>query len=169
MWVIFLNNYNFERFINKIDSRNNTTYVVKPGDSLYKIANMYNVSINDLMQANKLDGSMIYPNQIIIIPTGYKDNNFNSNNMYVTSHGETLNSISNKLNIPVSKLIDNNDISNLKLDGGNKIMLNDDNSFLLENDMELDDILEKYRISERELIILNKDKWIKSGEKIIIK
>ena len=42
-------------------------YIVKKGDCLIKIAKAYNVSVNDIQKANKIDGSRIYVGQKIII------------------------------------------------------------------------------------------------------
>ena len=46
----------------------NYNYVVKQGDSLYKIAKEYGVTVNDLLEANGLKNALIYPNQVLIIP-----------------------------------------------------------------------------------------------------
>ena len=53
--------FDFER-------ENNYQYVVKQGDSLYKIAKDYGVSVNDLLNVNGLKSALIYPNQVLIIP-----------------------------------------------------------------------------------------------------
>ena len=48
-----------------------TYYTVKPGDSLYSIAEKYNTSINNIITANpNLNLSIIYPNQILVVPLG---------------------------------------------------------------------------------------------------
>ena len=45
--------YNVDEWNNKLE------YVVKKGDSLYKISKEYGVSINDLINANNLTNNMI--------------------------------------------------------------------------------------------------------------
>ena len=48
-------------------------YIVKEGDTLYKIARDYNVSINDIISVNNFDNaSFLKPNQIILLPYGAK-------------------------------------------------------------------------------------------------
>ncbi|MCA1009377.1 LysM peptidoglycan-binding and 3D domain-containing protein [Halobacillus halophilus] len=42
-------------------SSNDTTYTVKSGDTLYKISNKYGISVDDLMDWNNLDSTLIYP------------------------------------------------------------------------------------------------------------
>ncbi|SHE48026.1 LysM domain-containing protein [Desulforamulus putei DSM 12395] len=46
----------------------NTTYTVKPGDSLYVIAQKYNIRVEALILANSLSGTLIYPGQQLIVP-----------------------------------------------------------------------------------------------------
>lgn len=45
------------------------TYTVQPGDTLSGIANRFNVSVDELMQANNLTNpNAIYPGQVLVIP-----------------------------------------------------------------------------------------------------
>lgn len=44
------------------------TYVVKSGDTLYKISLKYGITVNALRQANNLKSDMIYPGQVLLIP-----------------------------------------------------------------------------------------------------
>ena len=44
------------------------TYIVKPGDSLYLIANAYNTTIESIINLNNLTSTTIYIDQILIIP-----------------------------------------------------------------------------------------------------
>ena len=47
------------------------SYTVKPGDVLWKIANDYNTTYQELAQYNKMENpNQIYPNQVIKIPDG---------------------------------------------------------------------------------------------------
>jgi len=42
-------------------------YIVKKGDSLYKIAKLFNTNIINLITLNKLKDTKLYPGQILII------------------------------------------------------------------------------------------------------
>jgi len=43
-------------------------YTVQPGDSLYRLANIYGVSVAAIQQANSLSGAMIFIGQVLTIP-----------------------------------------------------------------------------------------------------
>ena len=83
-------------------------YEVKKGDNLYRIAQLYNTDVVTLSKINGLSSSeQIYPGNILLVPRkGIK--------MYVTNEGDTFNSISRKLNVPVSQLLNQN--SNVRVD-----------------------------------------------------
>lgn len=80
-------------------------YTIKKGDSLYKIANKYNVDSNILALINGLNlADYIYPNQVIAVPK-------NGVKYYVVEENDTLNKISNKLNASVESILNqNNDV-----------------------------------------------------------
>ena len=78
-------------------------YTIKKGDTLYKIADKYNVDYNLLALINGLDSNdYIYPNQEILIPKS-------SYSYYVTADGDTLSTVSKKFNIGQSELINSNE------------------------------------------------------------
>ena len=77
-------------------------YVVKEGDDLYSIAIKYQIPVEFLARLNGLKvGEYIYPKQELLVPKkGYK--------IYLTSKGDSINSVSNKLGISVNDVINNN-------------------------------------------------------------
>lgn len=79
-----------------------TTYIVKQGDTIYGIAREYGVDDDVLLKINGLNKEdYIYPNQEIIIPNkNYK--------FYVTTEGDTLESVIRNLNIDYNNLLGNN-------------------------------------------------------------
>lgn len=46
----------------------NSEYTVQRGDTLFRIARMHGVAVEDLIAANNLVSNLIHPGQIIIIP-----------------------------------------------------------------------------------------------------
>ncbi len=43
-------------------------YTVRSGDTLFKIAKQYDISLNSLVKTNKLNSTLIYPNDVLVIP-----------------------------------------------------------------------------------------------------
>ena len=85
------------------DVSNSSTYVVQRGDSLYSIANAYNVSANDLRNINNLTSDILSVGQVLIIP-GNSNRNSNASNLYVVKRGDSLWSIANKFNVSINKI-----------------------------------------------------------------
>ena len=73
-------------------------YTVVKGDSLYKIANLYGVSVDDLKSANKLSSSVLSIGQQLVIPDS------ESSKTYVVKRGDTLYSIARDNNTTVDRL-----------------------------------------------------------------
>ena len=72
-----------------------TTYIVKPGDSLYSIAQLFDSTVEMIKNVNNLGTNMIYPNQILFIPRKMTS----SNRLYQTVEGDTLSTVFRKLNL----------------------------------------------------------------------
>ena len=77
-------------------------YTIEKGDSLYKIARMYNINPTLLATLNGLDmQDYIYPNQEILIPkSGYS--------YYITAEGDTLDTVSKMFEENKEKLLKEN-------------------------------------------------------------
>jgi LysM repeat protein len=78
------------------------TYQIKPGDTLFSIAQNNNISLDLLAQINGLKpDDYIYPNQTILIPKS-------DTKTYITKTNDTLDSVANYFNVPVSKILTDN-------------------------------------------------------------
>ena len=78
------------------------TYIVKKGDNMYDIAQTYQVDYQTLLRLNGLnENEYIYPDQEIIIPR-------KGVQMYVTEEYDTINSLTNKMNIPLQNILNQN-------------------------------------------------------------
>ena len=77
-------------------------YVIKQGDTVYKIANKYKLNLSLLAQLNGLNESdYIYPNQVLLVPKA-------GSILYFTTIGDTLNGVAKGLNVDVMDLIEEN-------------------------------------------------------------
>lgn len=83
-------------------------YVVKKGDSLWSISRKFNIDINDLIELNNLKELTLQVNQSILVP---KQQENIETDLYIVKKGDTLWSISNKLNIPVQTLKELNNLN----------------------------------------------------------
>lgn len=78
-------------------------YTIEKGDSLYKIAQKYNINLIDLLDINGLDkDNYIYPGQEILVPK-------KNINMIITKEDETINSASERLGLTEMDLLSQND------------------------------------------------------------
>lgn len=82
------------------------TYVVKPGDSLWSIANKYGVSVASLKSYNNLKNDYIMIGQSLHIPLS------NENKLYVVEKGDTLWMIAKNNNTTVEKIKALNNLTN---------------------------------------------------------
>lgn len=83
-------------------------YIVKKGDSLWSISRKFNIDINDLIELNNLNDLTLQINQSILVP---KQQENIETDIYIVKKGDTLWSISNKLNIPVQTLKELNNLN----------------------------------------------------------
>lgn len=143
-------------------------YVVKKGDSLYKIAKQYNVSVDDLIKVNGLNNALIYPEQVLIIPL--KSNGGLYFVEYVIKKDDTLDSIKDKYNVTVSLLSEYNDLGKLLLVNDQVIKIPQKyNTHTVVMTDSLDYILKKYDMSLEELVEMNKDKLLTVGYVLNVK
>ncbi len=108
-------------------------HVVQKGETLYRIASYYNISINDLKKLNGLENNSIRRCQRLV----YNGNATNTNNssyavatsvsstneVHVVAKGETLYRISKKYGVSVSDLKEMNGILDNNIHVGQKLVL----------------------------------------------
>ena len=92
-------------------------YIVKKGDSLWKIAKEYNINVQDLININNLDNLALMINQELIVPKKEK-----IDNLYIVEKGDTLWSIAKKFDTSVENLKKINNITNNLLSINQKII-----------------------------------------------
>lgn len=89
--------------INAPDNRHTSIYVVRDGDTLSEIAELFDVSVNTIVWANNLAGKTIHPGDtLVILPmTGIR---------HTVQEGETLSEIADRYDVSVETIRDYNNL-----------------------------------------------------------
>ena len=81
-----------------------STYTVKKGDSLWKIAKEYKITVPELIEMNQLKDLTLQIGQVLIVPQ-------NEDTTYTVQKGDTLWSIAKKFNLGVEELKEINQLA----------------------------------------------------------
>lgn len=95
-----------------------TVYTVKPGDTLYKIANEFGVSVNDIIDFNKLGTTVLTINQQLKIPK-----KTTGGQTYTVQKGDSLYSIAKKFNTTVDAITRANNLTSTTLQIGQQLLI----------------------------------------------
>lgn len=80
-------------------------YRIRPGDTLYSIAEAYNISLDDLIESNPLiDPNILMVGQVICIPVAMPPITCTGGNYYTIRLGDTFYSIARRVNVTVDAL-----------------------------------------------------------------
>lgn len=99
----------------KESNDNQNIYIVKKGDTLYKIANMYGTTVDNLKALNNLKNNNISIGQKLIVPS--------KNKIYIVQKGDSLWSIARKYDTTVDSIKRNNNLSTNVLQIGQKLKI----------------------------------------------
>lgn len=100
-------------------TENYITYTVKSGDTLYKIANEFNTSVQQLMELNNLGTTVLTIGQTLRIPTS----NPSTTNTYTVKSGDSLWKIANQFGVCVDDLINANNLTSTVLQVGQQLII----------------------------------------------
>ena len=141
---------------------NKEIYIVKRGDTLYSIARDNNISVAELKNINNITNNTIYVGQELYLKNKIVEEEPSENDdIYVVKKGDTLYSISKKLNISINTLKALNKLNTNEIYVGQQLILcNDKNTeeydvYTVKKGDSLWSISKKYDISVKELIELN--------------
>lgn len=129
-------------------------YTVKKGDSLWKIANKYNTTMEKLKSANNLKTNTLSVGQKLVIPSISVSPEVSDT--YIVQKGDSLWSIANKFNMTVSELKNLNNLTNNLLSIGQVLKIKDSSNngkttYTVQKGDSLWVIANKYGITTEEL------------------
>ena len=88
---------------NQEETKDYINYTVKSGDSLYKIANTYNTTVDEIKKLNNLTSNNLQINQVLKIPTTSQQDTTSYIN-YTVKSGDSLYKIANNYNTTVDEI-----------------------------------------------------------------
>lgn len=146
-----------------------TTYIVKSGDSLYAIAELFGSNVEKIKNVNNLASNTIYPNQILFIPRNMPT----SNKVYQTMEGDTLATVFRKLNLDSKCLKCYAPMMNILLVPNQLIEIVDHkpgktNKNIIYMGEEIEEFLMNNEIDAMGLLKSNQNNWLTPGSRIRI-
>ena len=142
-------------------NQNNEIYIVQKGDTLYSIALENNITVSELKQLNNLINNTIYVGQQLYLKKQSEEEIPNDNNVYIVQKGDTLYSISRKLNIPIDTLKSLNNLNSNEIYIGQQLILEEPeipveyDLYTVKKGDSLWSISQMYNIKVNDLIKLN--------------
>jgi membrane-bound lytic murein transglycosylase D len=98
-------------------------HIVRGGETLYGIAKLYNISVEDLRQANDLEGADLKPGQRLKIVRVEVARNQKSGIVHEVQRSETLYSVAKRYGISVQELMESNNKKDFSVALGEKLMI----------------------------------------------
>ena len=132
------------------EEKNGNIYIVKKGDSLYKIAQENNTTVSEIIKSNDLTSTNLSIGQQIKIPVF-------DNNIYTVKKGDSLYKIAQENNTTVSEIMKLNDLTSANLSIGQqiKIPVFDNNIYTVKKGDSLYKIAQENNTTISELMKIN--------------
>ena len=138
------------------------TYTVKSGDSLWKIANQFGLTVAELKSLNGLTSDNLSVGQVLKVSDSSSSSNSSSNNTYTVKSGDSLWKIANQFGVTVSELKNLNNLTSDILSVGQVLKIpsslpsnNSGSTYTVKAGDSLWNIANKYEITVDELKKLN--------------
>ncbi len=141
-------------------------YTVRRGDTLLKIANRHNSSVNDLIALNAIeDPDRIRAGQVLLVPTVYQTSGLTYDGLYTIRRGDTLRKIASRYNTTVESIADLNGIADPdQIRVGDRLWINPgsgdigrvvDNYYYVQRGDTLSGIARRYGLNKDDLVAIN--------------
>lgn len=151
-----------------VDVGDTDIYQVKEGDTLYSIANKYNISVNELKAINELDSDILSIGQILNVPSG-----LSLVNTYIVTKGDTLYSVAKKFDTTIDEIKKLNNLDHNMLSVGQKLLIPiyEDTTYVVTNGDTLYSIARKFNTTVDEIKRLNNlsNNSINPGQILIVR
>lgn len=112
---------------NSTEDVNTTIYIIQPQDTLWKISRLCNISIEEIIELNNLETTILQPGNSLLLPSYCNLNNENITEENILKHivtvNDTLYSLARKYNTTVQKLIDYNNLNSNVLTIGQILLI----------------------------------------------
>ncbi|WP_204172388.1 CHAP domain-containing protein [Staphylococcus sp. GDY8P72P] len=109
-----------------------TTYKVQSGDSLWSIANKYNMSVSKLKSLNNITSNVIFPNQVLTVSgttsSSSSTTTSSSTTYYTVKSGDSLSSIAAKYGTTYQKIMELNGLSDYFIYPGQRLKVSGSSS-----------------------------------------
>ena len=132
------------------------TYIVQKGDSLWSIANKFNMTVSELKNLNNLTNNLLSIGQVLKI----KDSSSNGETTYTVQKGDSLWVIANKYGITTEELKSYNDLTSNLLSIGQVLKIpqgktSTENIYTVKKGDSLWTIANRYNTTVEKIKVLN--------------
>lgn len=127
-------------------------YIVKSGDSLYKIAQNYDTTVSEIMKLNNLTSTLLSIGQMLQIPST------SSINTYIVKSGDSLYKIAQNYNTTVDELMKLNNLTSTSLSIGQQLQIpssSSSNTYIVKSGDSLYKIAQNNNTTVDELMKIN--------------
>lgn len=99
-------------------------YVIKPGDTLYKISRQLNVPLEDIIRANPyVNVYYLQVDDVICVPVSVPQNNYTNYTTYLVMEEDSLGSILENFDINLADLMQFNELYDIRLQPGTTLRI----------------------------------------------
>lgn len=134
-------------------------YTVKSGDSLYKIAQKYNTTVDELKRANNLTSNILSVGQILKLPNTSSETPSSNTVDYTVKSGDSLYKIANQYNVTVDAIKRANNLTTNNLQIGQVLRIplgtSRETTYTVKSGDSLYSIAKKYNTTVNRLKELN--------------
>lgn len=150
------------------------TYTVKRGDSLYSIAQQYNTTVSELKRLNNLTSNTLQIGQVLTIPGKQESTIPTGTTTYIVQSGDSLWKIANQYNTTIDNLIKLNNLGTTFLQVGQQLLVPSSNSssqyYTVQRGDSLWKIANQFNVNVNDLINANNltSTVLQVGQQLII-